>query len=43
MEKSTQNANIIAYKLGSALIKATNQKVEDAKKEKQKREKILEK
>ena len=41
MEKDTQNANVIACKLRPALIKVTNHRLEDAKQEQQKREKIV--
>lgn len=43
MKKDIQNANAIASKLGLVLIKIINYRLEKAKKEKQKREKIIEK
>ena len=42
IEKSTQNTDVIAYKFRPALIRATNHKLKDAKKEKQKTEEIVE-
>lgn len=42
MEKSIQNANAVARKIGPALIRWTNHRLEDARKEKQKREEIVE-
>ena len=41
MEKSIRNVNAIAYKLGPALTRATNEKLEVARKERQKREEMV--
>ena len=41
MEKDTRNVDAIAYKLGPALIRATNHRLENVKKEKWKREEIV--
>ena len=43
MKKVIQNTDTITYKLGPALIKITNYRLKVAKKEKQKREKIVDK
>lgn len=43
MEKGIRNIYTITYKLGPALKKVTNQKLEIIKEEKQKREKIVKK
>ena len=43
MKKNIKNINIIARKLGLALTKATNQKLEVVRKERKKREKMIEK
>lgn len=43
MEKDIQNADVVARKLWPALIRATNHRLEDAIKKKQKREKIVKK
>ena len=42
MEKGIKNTNTVARKLGPASIKATNQKLEVARGERQKREEIVE-
>lgn len=41
MEKSIKNANEVIYKLGLASTKVTNNRLEIARKERQKREKMI--
>ena len=43
MEKSIQNADAVAYKLGLASIKAINYRLKVARKEQQKREEMMKK
>lgn len=43
MEKDKQNINAIVYKLGPALIRITNHRLKNRRKEKQKKEIIVEK
>ena len=42
MEKSIRNADVVTRKLGPTLIKTTNHRLEIAREEKQKRDKIVE-
>lgn len=43
IKKDIRNADVVAYKLGLALTKVTNQRLEIAREEKQKREEMVEK
>ena len=43
IEKSIRNVDVFACKLGPALIRATNQKLEVTREERQKREEMVEK